>query len=133
MLSQTAALVRLAGMNDPQAIARSEDVVEGHITYRDTPRGPVVLTRIAGKVHALDARCPHLGFSLKNGTVEGGVIRCPWHGSRFDMRSGAVRGWVDAFYGKPMPRWTHRLIELGRKPRDATCVPVQERDGEIIL
>ena len=32
-----------------------------------------------GAVHAIDARCPHLGADLTRGTVEGGAIRCAFH------------------------------------------------------
>jgi nitrite reductase/ring-hydroxylating ferredoxin subunit len=42
------------------------------------------------EVFALDATCTHAGGPLDEGTVEGDVIVCPWHGSRFCLRSGAV-------------------------------------------
>jgi len=32
-----------------------------------------------GAVHALDARCPHLGADLGQGTVAEGCLRCPFH------------------------------------------------------
>jgi Rieske Fe-S protein len=32
--------------------------------------------------------CPHLGGPLDDASVEDGCIRCPWHGYRFDLRTG---------------------------------------------
>lgn len=43
-----------------------------------------------GVVHALDAFCPHMGTDLGNGHVEGGVLRCPLHGWRFDGDGACV-------------------------------------------
>ena len=37
-----------------------------------------------GKVHALDARCPHLGADLSAGRVSGNSIECAYHHFRFD-------------------------------------------------
>ena len=35
------------------------------------------------------AQCPHQLGPLKNATLVNGVVRCPWHGYEFDVRSGA--------------------------------------------
>jgi nitrite reductase/ring-hydroxylating ferredoxin subunit len=32
--------------------------------------------------------CPHLGGPLDATPVAGGCVRCPWHGYRFDLRTG---------------------------------------------
>ena len=52
---------------------------------------PVLLARTqAGEVCALANTCTHLGGPLADGSREGDTVACPWHGSRFDLRSGAV-------------------------------------------
>ena len=39
----------------------------------------------SGTARVLDPFCPHLGAHLGvGGTVEGGTLRCPFHGWRFD-------------------------------------------------
>jgi nitrite reductase/ring-hydroxylating ferredoxin subunit len=40
---------------------------------------------------ALANSCPHAGASLAEGYVEGAEVACPWHGWRFDLRTGACR------------------------------------------
>lgn len=51
---------------------------------------PIVLVRQGAHIHALYERCSHLGGPLAKGTLEGGSIRCPWHGSRFALEDGRV-------------------------------------------
>ena len=42
----------------------------------------IVLVRRGGRVHAMGARCSHLGGPLDQGWVLGNALVCPWHGSR---------------------------------------------------
>lgn len=52
---------------------------------------PVLLARsLSGEVCALANVCTHLGGPLAEGTRDGDSVICPWHGSRFDLRTGAV-------------------------------------------
>ena len=41
-----------------------------------------------GEIHAVDNRCPHMGFPLSEGTVEDGVLTCHWHHARFELEAG---------------------------------------------
>jgi nitrite reductase/ring-hydroxylating ferredoxin subunit len=43
-----------------------------------------------GRAHAIDDRCPHMGFPLHRGTVEEGLVTCHWHHARFDVVSGCT-------------------------------------------
>jgi nitrite reductase/ring-hydroxylating ferredoxin subunit/uncharacterized membrane protein len=51
---------------------------------------PILLSRINGRVYALDDTCVHAGCSLAGGSIEGMVVTCPCHGSQYDIRDGAV-------------------------------------------
>jgi nitrite reductase/ring-hydroxylating ferredoxin subunit len=53
-----------------------------------------------GEVCAISAVCSHLGGPLHEGKREGDTVTCPWHGSRFDLRTGAVEG-GPAVYAQP--------------------------------
>lgn len=48
----------------------------------------VVLVRRGDRVHALGARCSHMGGPLAEGWVMDGALVCPWHGSSFDLETG---------------------------------------------
>jgi ferredoxin-NADP reductase/nitrite reductase/ring-hydroxylating ferredoxin subunit len=43
-----------------------------------------------GRFHANDDACTHQGGPLSEGTLDGRVVTCPWHGARFDVTTGAV-------------------------------------------
>ena len=59
-------------------------------------RSPLLVVHDAGKVVALDNRCPHLGFPLHRGSIEDGILTCHWHHARFDLLSGATFDlWAD--------------------------------------
>jgi nitrite reductase/ring-hydroxylating ferredoxin subunit len=42
------------------------------------------------KRSTLSDTCTHRGGPLSEGTVEGAEVTCPWHGARFDIKTGAV-------------------------------------------
>jgi nitrite reductase/ring-hydroxylating ferredoxin subunit len=49
-----------------------------------------------GEVHALDNRCPHMGFPLSRGSTKDGILTCDWHHARFDIKSGGCFDlWAD--------------------------------------
>ncbi len=52
----------------------------------------VALFNVDGVVHALAGNCPHMGGLLGNGTLTGSVVKCPEHGMRFDVTTGATPG-----------------------------------------
>jgi nitrite reductase/ring-hydroxylating ferredoxin subunit/uncharacterized membrane protein len=52
---------------------------------------PVLLLHQGDEIFAIHDRCSHRGCSLSEGSVEGEEIVCACHGSRFSLRTGAVR------------------------------------------
>lgn len=67
------------------------DLDRGEVRRVDLDGVPVLLSRVAdGRICAIGATCSHMGGPLDEGTREGDTIVCPWHGSRFDLASGAV-------------------------------------------
>jgi nitrite reductase/ring-hydroxylating ferredoxin subunit len=47
-------------------------------------------------VHAVDNRCPHMGFPLHRGSIADGVLTCHWHHARFDLCTGGTFDqWAD--------------------------------------
>lgn len=54
-------------------------------------RKAIALFRLEDGIYALDNVCSHEYSELSEGMVIDGQVYCPKHGSRFDVRSGAVR------------------------------------------
>jgi nitrite reductase/ring-hydroxylating ferredoxin subunit len=87
-----------------------------HPVLTDVPMGawtgvPVLLVRRGGEIHALAHTCSHLGGPLSKGKLEGEIVQCPWHGSRFSIKDGSV---VDGPATFPQP-----------------CFETRVRDGQI--
>jgi nitrite reductase/ring-hydroxylating ferredoxin subunit len=60
----------------------------------------------SGEVCAIAATCSHLGGPLDEGKRDGDIVVCPWHGSRFDLCTGEVRGGPAVY---PQPRYEARV------------------------
>ena len=84
------------------------ELAEGQMKRVDAGGVPVLLVRCEGEVCALAHTCSHLGGPLSEGTLDGNVVQCPWHGSRFDVRDGSV---VDGPATFPQPRFETRVRE----------------------
>lgn len=71
-------------------VARASEVAEGYPLAVTLPDGAAVcLVRHGDAVYAVEDRCPHRDFPLSGGDVVApGVLECPWHGARFDVRTG---------------------------------------------
>jgi uncharacterized membrane protein/nitrite reductase/ring-hydroxylating ferredoxin subunit len=51
----------------------------------------IVVGRTEEGFAAFDDRCTHKGGTLADGALICGTVQCPWHGSQFDVTSGAVQ------------------------------------------
>jgi nitrite reductase/ring-hydroxylating ferredoxin subunit/uncharacterized membrane protein len=51
----------------------------------------IVLGRTESGFVAFDDHCTHRGGSLAGGAMICGTVQCPWHGSQFDVTTGAVK------------------------------------------
>ncbi|HZT14568.1 MAG TPA: Rieske (2Fe-2S) protein [Gaiellaceae bacterium] len=60
----------------------------------------LVARSTSGRLCAISNTCSHLGGPLDEGSREGDIVVCPWHGSRFDLCTGRVAG-GPAVYDQP--------------------------------
>lgn len=78
------------GSDDFVAVMNAQDLVEGKLTRVDVSGIPAVVLKKGKSIYAIGATCSHLGGPLDEGTVQDGVVQCPWHGSCFRMQDGSV-------------------------------------------
>ncbi len=50
----------------------------------------IAIFNLGSECYALDDVCSHRGGPLSEGEIDGEEVQCPWHGARFNLRSGAV-------------------------------------------
>jgi len=73
-------------------VAKKKDVIQGEPFCAVFKETPIALFNIQNTYYAIDSTCTHMGGPLCHGTLSGDVVRCPWHGSRFDVKTGKVVG-----------------------------------------
>ncbi len=61
---------------------------EGRVTTVAVGGRTVAMSRCGGALGALDNHCPHQGGPLGEGSIEQGLLRCPWHGYDYDPLTG---------------------------------------------
>jgi nitrite reductase/ring-hydroxylating ferredoxin subunit len=69
------------------AVAELED---GRPQMADVDGRQILVTRVDGVISAIENACSHAGGPLSMGAVRDGTVTCPWHGSCFRLRDGAV-------------------------------------------
>jgi nitrite reductase/ring-hydroxylating ferredoxin subunit len=129
-------------------VATADEIPEGGRKLVSIRGRPIVVFNVKGEYFALYDRCPHEGGSLSRGKLtglvesdgpgqyrfsrQGEIIRCPWHGWEFDIRTG--KSWCDP--RRTRVRNYEATLEQGSTlvegPYEATTVPVTV-DGAYIV
>jgi nitrite reductase/ring-hydroxylating ferredoxin subunit len=89
-------------------VCDESDLSDGKLVGVELEGETVVVSRSeeTGEICAIAATCSHLGGPLDEGKRDGDIVTCPWHGSRFDLCSGEVRGGPAVY---PQPRYEARV------------------------
>jgi nitrite reductase/ring-hydroxylating ferredoxin subunit len=70
--------------------AKARDIAPGQIREIQLDGVPIALANVGGQFHALSNSCLHRGGPLGQGSLQGNLVTCPWHGWIFDVTSGKV-------------------------------------------
>jgi nitrite reductase/ring-hydroxylating ferredoxin subunit/uncharacterized membrane protein len=94
-----------------QPLSRLDELPEGELTKRVVGEIPLLVLRRGGLVDVLSNSCSHLSGPLDEGSLSmddgEACVTCPWHGSRFSMRSGEV---VNGPATSPQHRFESRVV-----------------------
>ena len=71
------------------------ELPEGRVMSVTADHQGICLTHFEGQFSALDNRCPHQGGPLGEGSIENGLLRCPWHGWDYHPCTGKAPGFDD--------------------------------------
>jgi nitrite reductase/ring-hydroxylating ferredoxin subunit len=71
-------------------LCRTDDVEENELKQFTLKGKEILVINRNMKFYCLQARCTHAGAPLVEGEVENGILKCPWHGSRFNIETGEV-------------------------------------------
>lgn len=90
-------------MNDTDAkselkwyrVAALDELAEGSVKKVVAGTKTIALTHFEGKYGALDNTCPHMGGPLAEGSIEYGVLVCPWHGREYHPVTGRCESYEE--------------------------------------
>ncbi|MFH1381702.1 MAG: Rieske 2Fe-2S domain-containing protein [Chloroflexota bacterium] len=107
-------------------LAKVGDLPDGTMKEFAIDKQEILLARVGNKYYAANNTCPHLGGRLARGQLEGTIVACPLHASRFDLTDGHVVRWTN---------WTGikaSLSSLLKPPHPLTIYTVKV-EGDTIL
>ena len=71
-------------------VAKVNDVPPGACRHVEISGQAVALFNVRGTIFAIGGTCTHRGGPLGQGTLDGTLVTCPWHGAQFDVTTGQV-------------------------------------------
>ena len=72
-----------------KVLGNKNELAEGRVMSVNAGHKDLCLSHFEGKFTALDNKCPHQGGPLGEGSIENGLLRCPWHGWDFCPHGGS--------------------------------------------
>lgn len=69
-------------------VAETKDIQPSTMKAVDLASERFCIVNVEGNYYAIGNICTHVGGPLNEGTLEGYEVECPWHGSKFDVRTG---------------------------------------------
>ncbi len=78
--------------NEWHKILDTDGLPDGRVKTVTVGEYNLAVSRVGDEYGALDNRCPHQGGPLGEGSIEGGWLRCPWHGYDYNPLDGKPPG-----------------------------------------
>ena len=80
----------MSNEEDFAKVADTTDIQPSHMKEVQVDGESICIINVDGKYYAIGNICTHEGGPLADGTLEGYEVECPWHASKFDVRTGEV-------------------------------------------
>ena len=75
-------------MAEFQKVASIHDLKSGEARTYEVNGELIALYNVDGNFYATTNTCAHQGGPLGEGMLEGDVVTCPWHGWKFNVKTG---------------------------------------------
>lgn len=112
-------------------VARAGEIAMGGVKIVRLEDTTVAVFRLDDGYWAIEDVCTHDGGPVAEGTLDGGVVECPRHGAKFDVRTGAVKGFPAT---TPVPTYPVRVvgdeIQVSLDPAAAAAAPMNPHTGQ---
>ena len=69
-------------------VGKTSEVQDGKLMHIPAGGKEIVVTKLDGNYYAMDNVCAHAGADLHEGELNNNELTCPWHGARWDIKTG---------------------------------------------
>ena len=69
-------------------LAKVDEIAKGSMKLVTAGTKEILISNIDGRFFAIGGKCTHAGGNLSKGKLEGKIVTCPRHGSKFDVTTG---------------------------------------------
>jgi nitrite reductase/ring-hydroxylating ferredoxin subunit len=130
-------------------VAVTDEILPGGRKLVEVKGRAIVIFNVGGEYFALNNRCPHKGGSLCQGRLtglvestepgsyrysrRGEIIRCPWHGWEFDIRTGRSRCDPQTLRARNYAVSVQPGAELMEGQYVAETFPVSVQDNYVVI
>jgi nitrite reductase/ring-hydroxylating ferredoxin subunit len=87
-------------------VGKTADIQEGKLEHITAGGKEIVVTKLDGNYYAIDNICTHAGAELHEGELKNSELTCPWHGAKWDVKTGALI----SFPQKLKPLQSHKVV-----------------------
>ena len=78
------------GETDFVKVANADEILPSQMKEVEVDGQSILIANVNGKYYAIGSICTHEGGPLADGMLSYYEVECPWHGSKFDVRTGEV-------------------------------------------
>ncbi|WP_198046043.1 Rieske (2Fe-2S) protein [Novosphingobium aquimarinum] len=108
-------------MSEYVKVASTGEIAPGQMMPIEAKGVKLLLARVGDAYFAAQRKCPHLGFNLCRGKLEGRAVVCPLHKAKFDLATGEIER-------------DPRLLFIGMKAKsDLATYPTKIEDGAVLV
>jgi 3-phenylpropionate/trans-cinnamate dioxygenase ferredoxin subunit len=80
-------------------VAETSEIPAGKMKMVKLEDKEILIANVNGNYYAIANRCTHKNGDLSKGSLDGNIVTCPLHGSKFDVTTGkAISGPKIAFF-----------------------------------
>ena len=69
-------------------VAKTSEITEGTMKAYIVQGKNILVVNYDGNYYAIGGKCTHMGGELSKGKLEGKIVTCQRHGSKFDITTG---------------------------------------------
>ena len=80
------------------SVGKVADIPQGKMVGAEIEGEKILVANVGGSIYAMRSTCNHAGGPLQEGKLEGNIVTCPWHGSRWDVTNGNL-----VWFQRPLP------------------------------